>query len=91
MVGWTVLKPGARHVNHRHHNCDEFFIVLKGKGMIYTDHGDKPSSEGDVVYAARLLARLQQHVDRRRCAGLGLDGRRLDRVSGYEVHPESHK
>jgi quercetin dioxygenase-like cupin family protein len=48
-----VLKPGARHVNHRHHNCDEFFIVLKGKGMIYTDHGDKPSSEGDVVYSPR--------------------------------------
>jgi mannose-6-phosphate isomerase-like protein (cupin superfamily) len=31
LVGWTVLKPGARHVNHRHHNCDEFFIVLKGQ------------------------------------------------------------
>jgi len=26
---WTVLKPGARHENHRHHHCDEFFIVLK--------------------------------------------------------------
>ncbi len=51
VVGWTVLKPGARHVNHRHHNCDEFFIVLKGKNMIYTDHGDKPPSEGDVVYS----------------------------------------
>ena len=37
VVGWTVLKPGARHENHRHHNCDEFFIVLKGKGHIYTD------------------------------------------------------
>ena len=34
VVGWTVLKPGARHENHRHHNCDEFFIVLKGKGHI---------------------------------------------------------
>jgi hypothetical protein len=53
VVGWTVLKPGARHVNHRQQNCDEFFIVLKGKGMIYTDHGDKPSSEGDVVYSPR--------------------------------------
>ena len=53
VVGWTVLKPGARHENHRHRNCDEFFIVLKGKGMIYTDHGDKPSSEGDVVYSPR--------------------------------------
>src|SRR5215468_11242975 len=37
VVGWTVLKPGARHERHRHHHCDEFFIVLKGKGTIYTD------------------------------------------------------
>ena len=49
VVGWTVLKPGARHENHRHHNCDEFFIVLKGKGHIYTDHGQQPSGEGDVI------------------------------------------
>ena len=34
VVGWTVLKPGARHENHRHHNCDEFFIVIKGHGTI---------------------------------------------------------
>ena len=34
VVGWTVLKPGARHERHRHHNCDEFFIVLKGHGHI---------------------------------------------------------
>src|SRR5215831_21147807 len=32
VVGWTVLKPGARHERHRHHNCDEFFIVIKGRG-----------------------------------------------------------
>jgi hypothetical protein len=24
VVGWTVLKPGARHENHRQRNCDEF-------------------------------------------------------------------
>jgi hypothetical protein len=53
VVGWTVLKPGARHENHRHHNCDEFFIVLKGKGHIYTENGEQPSSEGDVVYSPR--------------------------------------
>src|SRR5215203_6809955 len=53
VVGWTVLKPGARHENHRHHNCDEFFIVLKGHGTIYTDTGEKPSGEGDVVYSPR--------------------------------------
>ena len=62
VVGWTVLKPGARHENHRHHNCDEFFIVLKGHGMIYTDHGDKPSSEGDDSPRAdhQLARRLTQ-------------------------------
>ena len=53
VVGWTVLKPGARHENHRHHNCDEFFIVLKGHGHVYTDEGEKPSGEGDVVYSPR--------------------------------------
>src|SRR5262249_60492489 len=39
VAGWTVLKPGARHENHRHRNCDEVFIVLKGRGTIYTDSG----------------------------------------------------
>src|SRR5262249_34508862 len=53
VIGWTVLKPGARHERHRHHNCDEFFIVLKGHGHIYTDDGQAPSGEGDVVYSPR--------------------------------------
>src|SRR5712672_716718 len=50
VVGWTVLKPGARHENHRHHNCDEFFIVLKGHGHIYNDEGQEQSGESDVIY-----------------------------------------
>ena len=53
VVGWTVLKPGASHECHRHRNCDEFFIVLKGKGHIITDKGLEPSGEGDVVYSPR--------------------------------------
>src|SRR5215813_6462939 len=53
VIGWTVLKPGARHERHRHHHCDEFFIVLKGHGHIYTDDGETPSGEGDVVYSPR--------------------------------------
>src|SRR5262245_49739613 len=53
VVGWTVLKPGARHERHRHRNCDEFFIVLKGHGHIYSDRGEVPSVEGDVVYSPR--------------------------------------
>lgn len=53
VVGWTVLRPGARHERHLHTNCDEFFIVIKGKGHIYTDDGQEPSVEGDVVYSPR--------------------------------------
>jgi mannose-6-phosphate isomerase-like protein (cupin superfamily) len=53
VVGWTVLKPGARHERHLHRNCDEFFIVIKGKGHIYSDLGEEPSVEGDVVYSPR--------------------------------------
>ena len=53
VVGWTVLRPGASHECHRHRNCDEFFIVLKGQGHIITEHGLEPSGEGDVVYSPR--------------------------------------
>ncbi len=53
IIGCTVLKPGARHENHRLRNCDLFFIVLKGRGMIITEHGDIPGNEGDVVYSPR--------------------------------------
>src|SRR6267154_4893318 len=51
VVGWTVLKPGARHENHRHRHCDEFFIVIKGQGHIITGDGLEPSVEGDVVFS----------------------------------------
>ena len=92
VVGWTVLKPGARHENHRHHNCDEFFIVLKGQGHIYTDEGEKPSGEGDVVYSPRgCWHGFNNTSERGRRAGVGLDGRGLDRgarVITDEPHPE---
>jgi mannose-6-phosphate isomerase-like protein (cupin superfamily) len=50
LVGWTVLAPGAAHEHHKHHHADEFWIVLKGKGVMYTDSGEEPSGEGDVVF-----------------------------------------
>lgn len=53
VVGWTVLPPGARHEKHRHHHADEFFIVLRGSGYIYTDEGEEPSGQGDVVFTPR--------------------------------------
>jgi mannose-6-phosphate isomerase-like protein (cupin superfamily) len=52
-LGWTVLEPGARHEQHRHGGCDEFFLVLKGRGHIFSDLGEEPAIEGDVVFAPR--------------------------------------
>jgi mannose-6-phosphate isomerase-like protein (cupin superfamily) len=53
VVGWTVLKPGARHERHRLRDCDAFFMILKGAGHIYGDKGEEPMAEGDVVYVPR--------------------------------------
>ena len=53
LLGWTVLPPGARHDRHRHPNADEFFVVLSGHGLIYTEGEDQPASEGDVVLTRR--------------------------------------
>lgn len=53
LLGWTVLPPGARHDRHLHRNADEFFIVLKGSGRIYTDPGTEPAGEGDVIWTPR--------------------------------------
>ncbi|MDH4109496.1 MAG: cupin domain-containing protein [Gammaproteobacteria bacterium] len=50
LVGWTVLPPGAAHEHHRHANVDEFWIVIKGNGVMYTDEGEEASGEGDVVF-----------------------------------------
>ena len=92
VVGWTVLKPGARHENHRQRNCDEFFIVLNGKGMIYTDHGDKPSREGDVVYSPRGCWHGFNNTSTEDVVLVwGWMGAGSIEDSGYEVHPESNK
>jgi mannose-6-phosphate isomerase-like protein (cupin superfamily) len=49
-----VLPPGAQHDRHRHFHCDEFWIVVKGRGVMYLEDGtEKPSCEGDVVYTPR--------------------------------------
>lgn len=53
LLGWTVLPPGARHERHRHPNADEFFIVIEGEGMIYTDSSREPSTKGDVIFTPR--------------------------------------
>ena len=92
VVGWTVLKPGARHEKHRHHNCDEFFIVLKGQGTIYTDQGERPSGEGDVVYSPRGCWHGFNNTSSEDVVLVwGWMGAGSIEASGYEVHPESHK
>ncbi|MBZ5541038.1 MAG: cupin domain-containing protein [Acidobacteriia bacterium] len=53
LVGYTVLPPGARHDKHRHPNVDEFLVILKGHGYVYTDGEDEPSGEGDVIFTPR--------------------------------------
>jgi mannose-6-phosphate isomerase-like protein (cupin superfamily) len=91
VVGWTVLKPGARHENHRHHNCDEFFIVLKGKGHIYTENGEQPSSEGDVVYSPRTCWHGFNNTSNEDVVLVwGWMGAGSIEASGYEVDPETH-
>ena len=50
VVGRTVLPPGARHERHRHPNCDEFLVVMSGRGEIYTNECEEPAGEGDVIF-----------------------------------------
>ena len=92
VVGWTVLKPGARHENHRHHICDEFFIVLKRKGHIYTENGEQPSSEGDVVYSPRTCWHGFNNTSNEDVVLVwGWMGAGSIEASGYEVDPQGHK
>src|SRR5499433_4479681 len=92
VVGWTVLKPGARHERHRHHNCDEFFIVIKGRGHIYSELGEEPSVEGDVVYSPRGCWHGFNNTSNEDVVLVwGWMGAGSIEASGYEVHPESHR
>ncbi len=50
VVGRTVLPPGARHERHRHPGCNEFLVVMSGRGEIYTNDGTEPSEAGDVIF-----------------------------------------
>ena len=87
-VGRTVLRPGARHGHHRHLNCEAFFIVLKGNGMILTDAGDKPAREGDVIYLPRGCWHGFDNTSGEEVVLLwGLLGAGSIEASGYQVHP----
>jgi quercetin dioxygenase-like cupin family protein len=91
VVGWTVLPPGAKHDRHRHHNCDEFFVVVKGHGMSYTADGtaEEPSGEGDVVYSPRgVWHGFNNTSDKDVVQVWGWSGAGSLEASGYEVHPD---
>ena len=92
VVGWTVLKPGARHERHRHRNCDEFFIVIKGRGHIYSDLGEEPSVEGDVVYSPRGCWHGFNNTSSEDVVLVwGWMGAGSIEASGYEVEPAGHR
>jgi mannose-6-phosphate isomerase-like protein (cupin superfamily) len=92
VVGWTVLKPGGRHERHRHHKCDEFFIVIKGRGHIYSDLGEEPAVEGDVVYSPRGCWHGFNNTSNEDVVlAWGWMGAGSIEDSGYEVDPTSHK
>ncbi len=93
VVGWTVLKPGARHERHLHHNCDEFFIVLKGQGhIIYGETARSRRCEGDVVYSPRGCWHGFNNTSNEDVVLVwGWMGAGSIEDSGYEVDPETHK
>src|SRR4029450_2515910 len=96
VVGWTVLKPGASHEQHLHRNCDEFFIVLKGKGHIITgrgpEGGPEAAGEGDVVYSPRGCWHGFNNTSSEDVVLVwGWMGAGSIEASGYEVDPESHQ
>ncbi|MEJ6761043.1 MAG: cupin domain-containing protein [Candidatus Planktophila sp.] len=91
LVGWTVLPPGAMHDKHRHFHADEFWIVISGSGVMYTDDGEEPANTGDVVLTPRgkwhgFKNTTQQDV----VLVWGWSGAGSLEDAGYEVSEETH-
>ncbi len=90
VVGWTVLPPGAAHDRHLHHNADEFWIVIKGNGIMYTEDGEEPSGEGDVVFTpAGHWHGFKNTSDEDVVLVWGWSGVGSLEDSGYESQPKS--
>ena len=91
VLGWTVLPPGARHDRHRHFQADEFLLVLKGRGEIYTDEGNEPAGEGDVVFTTRgHWHGFNNTSDEEVILVWGWSGAGSLETAGYEVLSEDH-
>jgi quercetin dioxygenase-like cupin family protein len=92
VFGYTVLPPGSRHDKHRHFHCDEFLLVLKGHGYIYTDEGEEPSGEGDVIFTERgHWHGFNNTSDEEVLLVWGWSGAGSLEAAGYEVHPSLGK
>ena len=92
VFGYTVLPPGSRHDKHRHFHCDEFLLVLKGHGYIYTDEGEEPSGEGDVIFTERgHWHGFNNTSDEDVFLVWGWSGAGSLEAAGYEVHPSVGK
>ena len=92
VVGRTVLRAGARHERHLHPHADEFLVVLRGSGEIYTDEGEEPAGEGDVVFTPRgHWHGFNNTSDQDVVLVWGWMGAGSIEASGYEVDPEGHK
>lgn len=91
VLGWTVLPPGARHERHRHFHADEFLLVIKGNGEIYTDEGNEPSGAGDVVFTRRgHWHGFNNTSDEEVVLVWGWSGAGSLETAGYEVSSEDH-
>ena len=92
LLGWTVLPPGARHDRHLHRDADEFFIVLQGSGLIYTDDGTAPAGKGDVIWTPRgRWHGFDNTGDEDAVLVWGWSGSGSLEDSGYEVDAEAHR
>lgn len=89
LLGWTVLPPGAMHDRHRHFHADEFWIVISGAGVMYTDDGEAPAREGDVVFTPRgQWHGFRNTTDQDVVLAWGWSGAGSLDSAGYEVHHE---
>lgn len=92
VFGHTVLPPGSRHERHRHFHADEFLLVLKGSGHIYTDEGEEPSGAGDVIYTERgHWHGFNNTSDEEVVLVWGWSGAGSLEAAGYEVPEESEQ
>jgi quercetin dioxygenase-like cupin family protein len=90
LLGRTVLPPGARHEPHSHPNCDEFLFVVSGHGTIYTDDGEEPAGEDDVVFTpAGYVHGFNNTSDHDVLLLWGWPGAGSLDTAGYELH--SHR